>query len=401
MRLLLLFHRLPYPPNKGEKIRYFHFLKYLAERHEVHVGCFVDASDQPADIEATRRLCRDLKTMLITGTGRRLAYGRGLATGKALSLAPFESAPLQVWVDDLLNRAPIDCALACSAAMGGFVANARGRSPSRFVMDFVDMDSDKWSQYATTARWPLSALYRREARLTLAAERRLAQLADANLLVSATEVHDFLQHVPEATGKVHAVENGVDANYYDPAREYPTPYRSEEPAPIVFVGTMDYLPNIDAVSWFARSILPLIRRTKPQATFHIVGARPAREVELLANLPGVKVTGAVPDVRPYVAGARVSVAPLRIARGIQNKVLEAMAMARPVVVTPSALAGVDARPGRDVFLGATEVELAEQTLAAFDEARGGEVGRAARRFVLSSFLWQTKLDELERHLLPG
>lgn len=399
MKLLLLFHRLPYPPNKGEKIRYFHFLRGLAGRHDVHVGCIAEPSDSAADLDTVRALASDTKAVVVGGAGRRAAYARGLATGKALSLAPFESGELQAWVDAVLASGEIDCALACSAAMGRFVLQAK-TPPRRFVMDFVDMDSDKWAQYAGTARWPMSLLYRREARLTLAAESALARRADASLFVSQTEVDDFLRRVPGAAGKVHAVENGVDAEYYEPDRACATPFAPDQAAPMVFVGTMDYLPNIDAVTWFARDVLPLIRARRAEATFHIVGARPTAEVSRLASLPGVFVTGAVPDVRPYVAWARVSVAPLRLARGIQNKVLEAMAMARPVVVTPAALAGIDAVPDRDVLLAATEATLAEQCLRVLDRPDSDELGRAARHFVLDRFAWSAKIARLEQLLRP-
>ncbi len=398
MKLLLLFHRLPYPPNKGEKIRYFHFLRGLAARHRVFVGCVAEPSDSSGDIEAVRALAADTKVVVVGANGRRAAYAHGLLTGKALSLAPFESAELQAWVNATLATDEIDCVIAFSAAMGAFAMNAV-TPPKRFVMDFVDMDSDKWDQYARSARWPLSQLYRREARLTLAAESAIAQRADASLFVSATEVDDFVQRLPQAAGKVHAVENGVDAEYYDPSRDYSMPFGPTQTAPLVFVGTMDYLPNIDAVGWFARSVLPLIQARRPEATFHIVGARPATEVSRLASLPGVFVTGAVPDVRPYVASARVSVAPLRIARGIQNKVLEAMAMAKPVVVTPAALAGIDAVPGRDVLLAATEQEVAQRALQAIEDDRASQaLGRAARRFVLDRFAWSAKIALLERFL---
>jgi sugar transferase (PEP-CTERM/EpsH1 system associated) len=399
MNLLLLFHRLPYPPNKGEKIRYFHFLRGLAARHAIHVGCFADEADTPDDHAAVRALCTGFLAVRRGAAGRRIAYLRGLASGAPLSMAAFDSTALQYWVDRTLAAGAVDCALACSAAMGRYILRTP-RRPRRFVMDFVDMDSDKWAQYAATARWPMAAVYRRESRLTLQVERAVATAADASLFVSATEVEDFLKVMPEAEGRVHAVENGVDADYYDPGRDYPNPFGAHDGAPIVFVGTMDYLPNVDAVSWFAREAMPAIRARRPDASFHIVGARPARDVLALASLPGVSVTGAVPDVRPYVAWSAVSVAPLRIARGIQNKVLEAMAMAKPVVVTPAALAGIDARPGTDVLLAATTADLVQQVLRALDGDAVGGIGRAARRFVLDRFLWRGKIERLEGFLTP-
>jgi sugar transferase (PEP-CTERM/EpsH1 system associated) len=399
MNILLLFHRLPYPPNKGEKIRYFHFLRGLAARHRLHVGCFADEADSAADLDAVRALCADFQPVRSGAMARRVAYLRGLATGTPLSMAAFDSPALQAWVDRTLGNGSITCVLACSAAMGRFVLRAPTR-PRRFVMDFVDMDSDKWAQYAGSAGWTMAAVYRRESRLTLAVERAVAAAADASLFVSATEVEDFLRHAPEAEGKVHAVENGVDTDYYDPARDYPNPFAARDTAPIVFVGTMDYLPNIDAVTWFAREILPLIQAERPEASFHVVGAKPTREVLSLRSLRGVAVTGPVPDVRPYIAWSTASVAPLRIARGIQNKVLEAMAMAKPVIVTPAALAGIDARPETDLLLASGAADTARQVLRILGNGAARELGRAARRFVLDHFLWSTKIERLERLLTP-
>jgi len=170
----------------------------------------------------------------------------------------------------------------------------------------------------------------------------------------------------------------------------------EKTAPtIVFVGVMDYWPNVDAVTWFAQEIFPLVRRAQPNVRFQIVGAKPAPSVLALKALPGVEVTGSVDDVRPYVAAADVVVAPLRIARGIQNKVLEGMAMARPVVTTPGALEGIDAQSGRDLLTGKTVAEIVDAVASVLDGHAPQGLGAAARAFVLKNHEWSANLRKLD------
>src|SRR5262249_13933678 len=202
-----------------------------------------------------------------------------------------------------------------------------------------DLDSDKWSQYSRRMHGPFRWLYRREAEKLFEYERRCAKVFDASFFVSEAEASLFTAKAPEASGRVSVVENGVDTDYFSPQGRYSNPYAADEAA-LVFTGAMDYWANVDAVTWFSREVLPRVRSGFPAACFYIVGTRPARAVRDLARLPGVRVTGAVPDVRPYLAHARVAVAPLRIARGVQNKVLEAMAMARPLVASPQAVDGI-------------------------------------------------------------
>lgn len=261
-------------------------------------------------------------------------------------------------------------------------------------MDFVDIDSDKWRQYATTKAWPLSWLYRREGERLLVWERKVAAAFDASLFVSATEAADFRKLAPESAARIGYYLNGVDADYFSPERDYPNPYPVAGEA-VVFTGAMDYWPNVDAVTWFAHEVMPDLRRQRPNLLFAIVGSRPPPQVRALAALPGVLVTGRVDDVRPWLAHARVVVAPLRIARGIQNKVLEGMAMARTVVATPQALEGIGARVGEEVRCAATAADLVRETLAALD---GPELGPAARARVLHDFAWDSALARVDQLL---
>src|SRR3569623_858504 len=245
--LLFLAHRIPYPPNKGDKLRSYNLLKQLGRDYRVPLGAFIDEADDWRHVEA-----------------------------------------------------------------------AAGR---RRVMDFVDIDSDKWQQYAEARRWPLSWVYRREARTLLQYERAVAATFDASVFVSDSEADLFKRLAPECAARVWSIHNGVDTAYFDPVQSFTPPYPLYE-KPIVFTGAMDYWANVEAVNWFAREVFPVVRAADEEARFYIVGARPAAEVQALRRLPGVIVVGAVDDIRPYLAHAALAVAPLRIARGVQNKVLE-------------------------------------------------------------------------------
>jgi len=262
----------------------------------------------------------------------------------------------------------------------------------------VDVDSDKWRQYARSQPWPMSWVYRREARTLLAFERRVAAEMDASVFVSAREATLFRQLAPEAAARVWDVHNGVDTDYFDPARDYPSPYAAGGQV-VVFTGAMDYRANVDAVDWFAREVLSALRRRHTAVRFCIVGARPTEAVRRLAALPAVTVTGGVYDIRPYLAHAAVAVAPLRIARGVQNKVLEAMAMARPVVVTPQALEGIECRAGEEVMVADGAAALAD-CLGAVLSGGAGTVGEAARRRVVNDYSWEGNLRRFEA-LLAG
>jgi sugar transferase (PEP-CTERM/EpsH1 system associated) len=279
--------------------------------------------------------------------------------------------------------------------MAPYVLDTGPRSPV-FLVDLTDVDSEKWRAYAETGTFPMRWIHRREWRLTAALERRIAHEADWSTFVSPEEAQFFARLVPEHAAKIRAVSNGVDHTYFDPdwsGADADPPYDTSCPN-YVFTGTMDYAPNIGAVTWFVADILPLLRRVEPRSQFHIVGSSPSPEVQILAKTQGVFVTGRVPDVRPYVAHATAGVAPMRIARGIQNKVLEAMAMARPVVVTPDALEGIAAQPNTEVIVAPDAVSFAAGCLLAAGP-QGAAIGAAARRRVLSDYVWAERLRDFD------
>lgn len=399
--LLFLAHRLPYPPNKGDKVRSYHLLKHLALKHRVFLGTFVDDDDDLARLDAYRAalapLCADIRIVRLSPRLARLLSLTGLVTSEALTLPYYRNADLQGWVNAVLREQSIDAAVIFSSAMAQYVQGVQGRAGLRTLVDFVDVDSAKWTQYAQNHRWPMSWLYRREGRRLLAFERATALQAERSYFVTDNECQLFLQAAPECRGRVEAVNNGVDAEYFSPQHDLPSPYAAGE-IPLVFTGAMDYWPNIDAVAWFATEVLPRLLAEVPGLRFYVVGRSPAAAVQALAG-PRIVVTGTVPDVRPYLRHAAAVVAPLRVARGIQNKVLEAMAIGRPVIASEECAGAVDAVLGRD-FLSAASVEdyVREIRGVLADPARAASLGAAARRQVLQRYSWDAHLARIDECL---
>ena len=395
--LLLLTQRIPYPPNKGEKIRHFQILKHLAKTHRIHLGCLVDDPADLPHIETVRSFCADAHIAQLNRRFDAVSHLRALAQGDALSVALYRNRDLADWVSRTLETVRPEIVFVCSSNMAPYVLDHPHRGRRRIV-DLVDVDSEKWRAYAAKGFGPMRWLYRREARKVLALERKVAHVADWSTFVSDAEAALFRRLVPDRAEAIVGISNGVDCAYFDPAGGFPAPYNVGVPN-FVFTGTMDYVPNVDAVTWFASEILPPIRRTLPTAQFHIVGANPAPAVQALSKIKDVHVTGRVPDVRPYLANASAAVAPMRIARGIQNKVLEAMAMARPVIVTSDALEGIAAQPDSELLLADTAdaFAAAAQRLAS-DVTEGRRIGAAARQRVLTAFSWEGRLQGFDQLL---
>jgi sugar transferase (PEP-CTERM/EpsH1 system associated) len=391
--VLFLAHRLPYPPNKGDKVRSYHLLQHLARRYRVVLGAFVD---DPADwpyAEKVRALCAETHVEGIVTRSRRWRAGLALVAGESLTLPYFRSSTLAAWVREVVGREHIECAIAFSSPMAQYVLDL---PQLRTVVDFVDLDSAKWADYARRRPWPLSALYRLEARRLFAFEKSVARRADASVFVTRGEAQLLSSALPEYGNRILAIENGVDSDYFSPRLQFASPFRGDE-VPVVFTGAMNYWPNVDAVAWFAREVLPRVRERDARVRFHIVGMNPDGAVRALARDPAISVTGRVDDVRPYLAHARVVVAPLRVARGIQNKVLEAMAMGRPTVVTSGAARALGARPGFHLQLADEAEDFSTKVLSVMEPAAGAAFGRRARAWIEAECAWTSKLrgfDEL-------
>ena len=397
--ILFLAHRIPYPPDKGDKIRSWNLLSRLAQNHRVHLGCLIDDPADSAHLGRLQAICADVKAIPINPSWRRIASLRGLMTGEALTLPYFRDGGLQRWTDQVLQNVNPTIAFVFSSGMAPYL---RATAPTvRRVIDFVDLDSLKWQDYAAQSTGLLGWIYRREGRLLAAAERQFAGQADLSLFVSAQEAGELLNGSPELASRVAALENGVDTVYFDPAIEHPIPDAQLGGHPsLIFTGAMDYRANIEGISWFVQEVLPAIQQSQPQTHLYIVGARPADAVKVLAQRQGVVVTGRVDDIRPWIAHADLAIAPLRIARGIQNKVLEAMAMGKAVLSTKAANTGIEAEDGVAIALADSSQALAEQALRLLRQPdERARLGQAARQHALDRFEWQGKLDAFEAMLL--
>ncbi len=393
MELLFLAHRVPFPPDRGDKIRSFHLLHALARIGRVHVATFGESTAdmaqeaQLASLAASHCLVRRDKPLARAGI-------EALARRRPVSLAAFDNTRLRAWIAQLLASRPIEAIVVFSGQMGQYVpADYRGR----VIVDLCDVDSAKFEAYAEEAGWPRAPLYRREARRLSREEARLVARADTTLLVSEAEAALLRARVGDAEAPIRALRNGIDAQLFDPARVEPLADLAQAPGPqIVFTGQMDYPPNIAAAERAIERILPGIRRTHPDATLHIVGRAAPPRLSRRNGRDGVRVWGEVPDVKPFVAAADLVVAPLTLARGVQNKVLEAMAMARPVLLSPEAATGIDARDGEHFAVAADDRAMVARALSLLgDPARAAAMGRAARHYVATHQSWPAMLAPLE------
>ena len=389
--ILFLAHRTPFPPDRGDKIRSHHVLKALATLGPVHVGCLAETDDDRAEeaelaaVAATYCMPKRARALPVAGV-------EALLKGVPVSLAAFADKALHAWVTKTLVERPIAAIYVFSGQMGQYVpADWRGR----LVVDFVDVDSAKFEAYARDRFGPMALVHRREGRMLGAYENTLAKRADVSLLVSEQEAALLRDRCPQA-GDVRALRNGVDCALFDPREAVPQPELASASGPhFLFTGQMDYAPNIDAVTRFARRILPQIRASHADAQFHIAGRAPTPAVQKLAEQQGVRVWGGVPDMRLFLAAADIVVAPLTIARGVQNKVLEAMAMARPVLASPEALTGIEGT-SQTHFVSSPDdaafVANAKTLLAA--PHRMAAMGKAARSLVEETMSWPAMLAPL-------
>jgi polysaccharide biosynthesis protein PslH len=393
--ILFLSHRIPFPPNRGDKIRSHHVLKRLAELAPVHVATLADDeadfAEEPelARLAASHCLVRRSKPLVLAGL-------QSLLQGQPVSLPAFYSPKLKRYVEQVLATRPITAIYVFSSQMGQYVpASFKGR----IIADFVDVDSAKFDAYGAAHGGFKGLIEAREGRLLRAEEARLAERANVSLLISQAEAELFRTRLTPAQRKrcvVQVLRNGIDASEFDPAVVTPELQMRASPGPhMIFTGQMDYAPNIAAVQRAARRILPLIRAKLPEAQLHIVGRNPPEEVRSLASLPGCHVWGGVPDIRTWLAAADLALVPLEIARGVQNKVLEAMAMRLPVVLTAAAATGIDAAPDKHYAVATSDHDLAAAALALLgDRNRATAMGQAARSFVTEDLSWPTVLEPL-------
>jgi sugar transferase (PEP-CTERM/EpsH1 system associated) len=401
--VLFLAHRIPYPPNKGDKIRSYHQLKALRERgHEVHLVAFADESGDLRHREELTKLCASVTIVSLDRSVAKVMALWGLVRSQSFSVAYFSSRLMEQRVSSLMTERCFDAVVACSSPMAQYVP---ARLMSHCLVDLIDADSEKWGDYAQQVGPPRSWLYQLERRRLRHCERAIIARCGHAIVTTEREAALLTRtDEPFENGRLEVITNGVDLEYFRPdltstwAMEHlPQAQRSyladSSATRLVFTGRMDYAPNVDGVRFFVHKVFPAIRERDRQAQFLIVGANPTREVRRLGNHPGVVVTGYVEDVRPYLATASVCVVPLRIARGVQNKVLEAMASGCAVVATPTATAGLGAKSGRHLLVGQSGPDLSETLLRLMSDAPlRRRLGEQARSYVELHHRWPPLLD---------
>jgi len=331
MRILYIAHRVPYPPNKGDKIRAFWQLRQLSREHAVDLFCFCDDPEDEKHAHDLERYCDRLYVERKSLIWSRVRALYGLLRGQPFSVGFFYSRQLAQRISSALSSLCYDRIVVFSSSMAQYV---EGVATIPKVLDLVDVDSDKWRQYADHSSWPLSWLWRRESQLLAMYEARLVK--SFSVAVVCTDAEAQLLRKTAHEGEIEVLQNFVDVDRFDPGLgSIPDSIRGLQPY-IIFSGSMDYRPNVDAVLFFYREVFPLIRREVPEVRLVIAGRNPDRSVAALSVNPAVNVTGSVADMRPYLWGAAAAVVPLRIARGVQNKILEALAAGIPVVSTTAA-----------------------------------------------------------------
>ena len=393
--ILYLVHRLPYPPNKGDKVRSYHLLRHLLQSHRVFLGTFIDDPEDEQHLPALRAMCPDLHVETLTPHVAKLRSLSALAHGEPLTMAYYRRASLHDWVRSVATQHTLQASVVFSSAMAPYAQALAPNVP--MLVDFVDVDSAKWTQYADNRAWPLSWLYRREGRTLLSYERVVAAQARQSFFVTANEVDLFLSLAPECAPVVQVMSNGVNADFFALHPSRANPYPADVQA-VVFTGAMDYWPNIDGVTWFASAVLPRLVARWPRVHFYVVGRNPPAQLRALASNV-VTVTGTVPDVRPYLQHAAAVVAPLRVARGIQNKILEAMAIEQPVVTVSGCADAIGAGAAQGV-LRADTPEAFELALACLLDVPGqsAAMGAAARQHVLEHFSWGAHMQRIDASL---
>ncbi len=392
--LLFLTHRLPYPPDKGDKIHTYHLLRHLAQKHRVLLGTFVDDPQDEQHVSTVRDLCADLHVARLQPALARWRALGSLWRREPATVACYRDAGMARWVRGIGERRGADVVLVHSSSM---LQYAQQMPDAPLLVDFNDVDSAKWVDYAGRRKWPMNQVYRREGRRLLDTERRGATRARWSLFATEREAQLFRTLAPESAERVAVLGNGVDAAHFRPLAEAVSPYAAGEQA-LLFVGTMNYWPNVDAVVWFARDVLPALRKQWPALKLYVVGRTPSAAVRALHG-EAVRVIGTVPDTRPWLQHAAVVVAPIRVARGIQNKVLEAMAMARPVVASAACAGAIDAEAGRHLRVCTSAEDFVQHIQALLaDPALAQATGKAGRERVCAAYGWLDRMRWLDGYL---
>lgn len=391
--LLFLCHRIPFPPNKGDKIRSFNILKKLSENYDVHLGCFID---DPFDKQYISRLddyCQNVYTLEQNKTLSKIKGLKAFVTGQPISLPYYFDRKMKQWVEKTISSAHINKVFVYSSSMAQYVDNQAidVTNSVKRVIDFVDVDSDKWRQYAEKKSGIAKWVFNREHRLLAEYEDLVCEQFDHSIFVSPDEAQLFRDRQPQhLKNKVIGLLNGVDVDFFDPRANMANEQLPDTPF-ISFTGAMDYWANVDSVLWFVEHVWPKILQEKPNSHFCIVGGNPSPDIIALSKQTNITVTGRVHDVRPFIKEAMCVVAPLRIARGIQNKVLEAMSLDKSIVCTSMGMEGINAQSSDYIRIVDEPNEFATECITLLDDV---DPNGSNRQWVIDNFTWQQTLLSL-------
>jgi len=405
MNILFLTHRIPYPPDKGDKIRSYNEIKYLSKKHDIYLGTILDYKSEKENINELEKYCREIFSIYFN---KKLNLLKCMITPKPFSVINFYHKSLQDYVDKTLQEKKIDAVIVFCSSMAEYIFKTPLFRKNRLggiklIMDYIDLDSDKWLQYSKYAKFPFNWIFKIENKRLFKYEIKINRSFQHSIFVSNREINIFKTLYREAIN-TQVISNGVDYDYFSPKStlytdlEINKPDKLNEPNKpvLLFTGVMDYFANEDGVKWFCHKIFPKIRSVFPSAEFYIVGNRPSNIVWNLSKIDGVTVTGYVADIRDYYWKATVCVIPLRIARGLQNKVLEAMATGNTVVATTNASAGIVCNKNVDIAIADDEQKFADEVIDLLKDAyRRKKMGEHAVKNIRKNYSWETNLKAFD------
>ncbi|SDT96756.1 TIGR03087 family PEP-CTERM/XrtA system glycosyltransferase [Desulfobacula phenolica] len=391
--ILYLCHRIPYPPNKGDKIRSFNEIKYFSKNHTIDLLTLADDPEDLRYAENLKEYCRQVMVFPLNKISGKIKGFFSLLFGQSISQGYFYKREFQSTFDKWTRSKPYDDLICFSSPMAEYVFRAQKKIKDiakNLIMDFCDLDSEKWNLYAQKTAFPLNKIYKKEASRLLQFEIKINKAFDKSVFVSHKEAVLFIKHYPGAKN-IQVVSNGVDYQYFDSEKTEISQFFSSPM--LVFSGAMDYYANIDGVTWFAKEILPEIKKKIPDVNFYIVGSNPDPRVKALEKDTSIIVTGFVKDIREYYKAADLCIIPLRIARGVQNKVLEAMAMGKAVISTTPAVQGINPKVKQVVEIEDDPLKFARKIISVMNNTdRIKELGNSASIFVVQNYNWGKNLN---------
>lgn len=396
--LLYLCHRIPYPPNKGDKITTFNILKFLNRYYDVYLGCFID---DPNDKQYTDKVSEYCKACLFVDLNPTVAKLKGLSAigrGEPITLPYYRSSKMLRWVNQTIVDKNISKAVIYSGCMAQYVLTPTAQNVYK-VMQFADIDSDKWRQYANSSTGLMSKIYMREYHTLAGYEKYIADQFEISCFISDAEATLFRETVENhIQPKIKTLSNGIDSDYFSPTASTTLSERFSlaDENYVVFTGAMDYRPNIETVVWFTQNIWSKVIKQCSDSKFYIVGSSPPKRVTDLSKVPGVIVTGRVDDIRPYLSHAKAAVAPMQMARGIQNKILEAMAMERPVMTSKRGIEGLENYPTESLYVTDLEEDMKEWVINKL--VNPPYIATDSRQWLEQNYSWDAKLTPLLHYL---